>query len=180
MIDYFKAFYKLLGLLLLMAASSCTWVRKTQRSIYDEDLSKHRQTFKKATKDTFQAAQHWNDKNQPPRGSLQAVTEQLDDLLARRKLASERVKRITGYTIQVYAGGSREAAFKVRNKLHTHYPSLQPEIKYDLPNYTVRVGKFIEKLEAYTVYVMLKKHMSQAIIRPISFPNVPQRKPPGN
>lgn len=176
MIDYFQEFRRLLVPLLLMIASSCTWSTKTQRSTYEEDLSKHRQPFKTVTQDTSQDAQHWADQKQAPRGSLQAVTEQLDDLLVRRKLASKQIKRVSGYTIQVYAGGSREAAFKARNKLHTHYPTLQPEVKYVLPNYTVRVGKFIDKLEAYTVYAMLKKHMLQAIIRPISFPNTPQSK----
>lgn len=176
MINRFQMLHRLLVFTLLISISSCTLLTQTQRGAYSEDLSKHRKTFKakKITHDSSQPVQYWDTQKHIPITSLQAVTEQLDVLLERKKLASEQVRHITGYTIQVYTGGSREAAFKVRNQLLMHYAALKPEIKYNLPNYTVRIGKFLDKLEAYAVYAAIKKQMPQAIIRPISLVNAPR------
>ncbi len=80
---------------------------------------------------------------------------------------------IPGYTIQVYIGGSREMAFKMRNLLYEHYPSFHPEVQYKQPNFTVRIGKFLDRLEGYKLYLAIKKLIPQAIIRPTYFPNEP-------
>lgn len=173
MTDQFNAARRLLVSLLLTSASSCTLLTQTQQGTYTEDLSKHRKPLKSAPKEAFHDVREGDKQKHIPAGSLQTVTEQLDDLLERKKLASKQIKSLQGYTIQVYAGGSREAAFKVRNQLYTHYPTLKPEVRYDLPNYTVRIGRFLDKLEAYAVYATIKKHMPQAMIRPTSFANTP-------
>ena len=173
MIDRLQESYRSLAFLLLVSASSCTSLTQTQQGTYSENLAKHRKTFKVTTRNDSKVAQHWDKDKYVPNASLQAVTEQLDYLLERKKLANQQIKHIAGYTIQVYAGGSREAAFKARNKLYKYYPHLQPEVKYDLPNYTVRVGKFLDKLELYSIYTAIKRKMPQAIIRPISLANTP-------
>jgi hypothetical protein len=102
---------------------------------------------------------------------IYAITDQLDSLLARKKAVSKQAKYVQGYTIQVYAGGSRKKAFKLRNDLYTHYPTITPEITYDAPNYTVKLGRFLDTLEAYPAYAAIKKHIPQAIVRPIYFAN---------
>lgn len=167
MIDRFQAPYRFLVFLLLINASSCTSLTQMQRGTYSENLGKHRKTFKATNQEITENVQNYQE--QAHRGSLEAVTEQLDELLAHKKIAHKRIKHITGYTIQIYAGGSKEAAFKARNKLHMYFPSFQAEIKYNLPNYTVRVGRFLDKLEVNSVYAMIKKYIPQAIVRPISF-----------
>lgn len=105
---------------------------------------------------------------------IYAITDQLDHLLARKKAVSAQVKYVQGYAIQVYAGGSRKEAFKVRNDLYIHHPAITPEIIYDAPNYTVRLGKFLDTLEAYPAYAAIKKRIPQAIIRPVYFINKPK------
>jgi hypothetical protein len=87
---------------------------------------------------------------------------------------------IEGYTIQAYAGGSREMAFKICDLLHIHYPSLNPEVQYKQPHFTVRIGKFLDRLEAYKLYIPIKELIPQAIIRPAHFPNEPDLFNPMN
>ncbi len=160
-------------LLLLMTATAGTWGKKDPPSTYSEDLAVHRREFRISQQPVEKPSQKWSKKKPVYVIPMHAVTDQLDYLLAYKKLASEQIKHILGYTIQVYAGGSRKAAFRARNKLYIHYPAIKPEVKYDLPNYTVRIGNFLDQLEAYTVYTAIKKRMPQAIIRPIALANTP-------
>lgn len=156
-----------------MTATAGTWCKKDPQSTYSEDLAVYRKEFQITQQSAEGLSKKWSKKKPTHITPIHAVTNQLDYLLKHKKRASEQIKQVLGYTIQVYAGGSRDAAFRTKNKLHTHYSALNPEVKYDLPNYTVKIGKFLDKLEAYAVYAAIKKHMPQAIIRPISFANKP-------
>jgi|688.fasta_scaffold208531_2 hypothetical protein len=173
MIDHATGRFVGLALLLLTTITAGTWCKKDPQSIYSENLAKHRRQFKLAKATTNRPTQKGYKRRAVHITPIHAVTDQLDYLLARKKAASEQVKYVHGYTIQAYTGGSREEAFKVKSKLYTHYAAITPEVTYDLPNYTVRLGKFLDKLEVYPVYAAIKKHIPQAIIRPIYFVNQP-------
>jgi SPOR domain len=173
MIDRATRRHICLALLLLTTITAGTWCKKDPQSIYSENLAKHRIQFKLAKAAAKKPTQTGHKRKVICITPAHAVTDQLDHLLARKRAVSAQIKYVQGYTIQAYAGGSREEAFKVENKLYTYYPAITPEITYDLPHYTVRLGKFLDKLEAYPVYAAIKKRIPQAIIRPISFVNQP-------
>jgi hypothetical protein len=173
MIDHERGRLVGLALLLLTTITAGTWYTKDPQSVYSENLTKHRRQFKVVKTATKMYTQTRYRSKAVYITPIHAVTDQLDYLLVRKKTVSEQVKYVRGYTIQAYTGGSREDAFKVKNKLCTHYAAITPEVTYDLPNYTVRLGKFLDKLEAYPVYAAIKKHIPQAIIRPIYFVNQP-------
>jgi hypothetical protein len=99
------------------------------------------------------------------------ITQQLHELLADLKLYYEMTEYIPGYTIQVYTGSNRQLAFQIKDKLAETYPNLDVEVQYKQPNFTVRIGKFLERIEAYEIYVGVKKLLPQSIIRPTYFPN---------
>jgi len=173
MIDHTTKRFISLILLLLVTVTAGTWSKKDTQSTYRENLAKHRKRFK-AAKSAVKEIGQTNHKKKPTHITpTHAITDQLDYLLARKKVANEQIKHIQGYTIQAYAGGSRDVAFKIKNKLYKHYPAIEPEVTYDLPHYTVRIGKFLDKLEAYPAYAAIRKWIPQAIIRPISFVNKP-------
>ena len=158
--------------LLFTTATAGTWCSRDTRSTYSENLAPHRQLFKVApvVKKPFKNPHKKKIAYITP---IYAITDQLDDLLARRKAVNEQAAHIQGYTIQVYAGGSRKEAFEIRNELYAHDPTIAPEITYDAPNYTVRLGNFLDTLEAYPTYAVIKKRIPKAIIRPIYFVNKP-------
>ena len=136
---------------------------------YQEQLYVHRQQFSHPPK----YAVALQPVSKPP-NLVQAydVTAQLEDLLQRRKNASKQIKTVPGYIIQVQAH-SRQQALTFRNILHTHFSAAKPEVQYSPPTYTVRIGKFLEKLEAFSLYVAIKNYIPKAIIRPITFLNQP-------
>lgn len=157
----------LLGLLLLTSVS----FKLTQATDYYESLAKHRRTFKldksivsKPIIRRIKKLVHTVPKHD--------ITGQLDYVLACKKERCLQNKHMYGYTVQVYMGGNREEALKIKNKLYMAYPSIAPEVYYNVPNYTVRLGKFLNKLEAYLVYATIRRRAPKAIIRPATFENV--------
>jgi hypothetical protein len=173
MVDYPTRRRVYLALLLFATATAGTWRKDKPRSTYSENLATHRRTFEVATSTAPKPVPIEHKKISAHMVPIDAITDQLEYLLARKKAVSEHIKYVHGYTIQVYTGGNREEAFKIRSRLHTRYSTMTPWVSYDLPRYTVRVGRFLSKLEAYPAYAAIRKHMPQAIIRPICFPNRP-------
>jgi hypothetical protein len=160
--------------LLLAIVTSGTWCNTDTLSTYSENLAVHRKQFKVVKSVVKKPGQISCKKKTTHICPTHAITDQLDYLLARKKAVSEHAKYVQGHTIQVYTGSSRKEAFKIRNDLYTYYPAIVPEIVYEAPNYTVRLGKFLDTLEAYPTYAAIRKRIPQAIIRPVYFMNQPK------
>lgn len=172
--DYATKRLTSLALLLLVITSTAgTWRRKNAQSAYSENLAVHRKQFKITKTTNRKLGRKVYRKKTGYIPLVHAINDQLDYLLARKKAVNEKEKYILGYTIQVYAGRSREKAFQIKHKLYARYPTITPEVIYRLPNYTVSIGRFLDKLEAYPTYDTIRRWMPQAIIRPTSFINRP-------
>jgi hypothetical protein len=182
MVDHPMRCHVCLVLLLFATVTAGTWRKEQHQSTYSENLAAHRKKFGVVTSTTPKLTQTGHRKKSAHLVPISAITDQLDYLLARKKEASEHLKYVHGYTVQVYTGSNREEAFKIRSRLHTQYPTMMPSVSYDLPHYTVQVGKFLNKLEAYPTYAAIRRHMPQAIIRPRCFLNKPHafRNKPSN
>ncbi|WP_154855943.1 hypothetical protein [Cyclobacterium xiamenense] len=63
---------------------------------------------------------------------------------------------LTGYTILIYSGVDREAAFEIRNEAYTEIPDIQTYMEYEQPRYLVKVGRYINKIEALATYEKMK------------------------
>ena len=101
----------------------------------------------------------------------QDVTQQLEEILANIIKKNDDIDYITGYTIQVYSGASRENADMVKSEIYRQLPDARPKRNYVSPNFIVRVGSFLEKIEAQKSYSELKAHFPQATLIPIRIPN---------
>jgi hypothetical protein len=98
--------------------------------------------------------------------SKQAVTESVSSSQAVDKDLSDLKKRIydknksepffTGYTVLVFSGVDRNAAFKTRDDLTMYFPDLSPEMQYQQPRYLVKIGQYAYKMEAQQVFSRLK------------------------
>lgn len=135
-------------------------LQKLKKGIYEEDLAPYRIEFCKRSKAP----------SKEPKAPLKAPldqTQRLEELLAKRKAAYEGANCLKGYTIQVYMGDSRTAALKAQDLASTFaYP---PRFHYRQPHYTVQLGFFSNRLEAYFVYLTLVKKLPSAMIRPCMF-----------
>jgi len=132
-----------------------------KKGIYDENLAPYRIEYFKGPKAIKK------------RSSLPLIcpldqTSCLLDRLKQRKLAYAQLNWLKGYTIQLYTGSSRTAALKAQESVATYaYP---PKLHYRQPYYTVQLGFFGDRLEAYFVYLTLVKKIPSAMIRPSMLP----------
>jgi len=69
-----------------------------------------------------------------------------------------------GYRIQILGGTSRDEAYKVRGKFKYQYSQYQTYLTYNSPYFKVRVGDFIERLDAYRFLQQIKPKFSGAFM----------------
>lgn len=95
-----------------------------------------------------------------------AVTGEVDTILDSiyRDNLSKGV--VDGYTIQVYSGIKREDALNVKKKLMQSLPDIESDVQYRQPNFRVRTGKYLTRLEAQKDYLAVKKYFPNAIVIP--------------
>lgn len=163
------------GILFLMVAlTACTGLRKpgSTYSAYSENITSLRPRYDEKLSD-IQKEDTLENRIDPQvkREPQQDVTEKLDEILNEIIKKNEEIDYASGYTIQVYSGASRENADMVKSEIYKQMPSSRPKVGWVAPNFKVRVGNFIEKIEAQKHYSELKQHFPQAILIPIRIPN---------
>lgn len=138
------------------------------KNAYQEDISFLREDY---TLDEPEASANENTVELPITGTIDPqndITTELDSKLER--IAEEnKSKLVSGYTIQVYTGASRETANNAKDMVYRVVPDARPQIQYVQPNYKVKVGRFINRIEAQKTYTMLKKQFPSAMIIPERF-----------
>jgi len=73
-------------------------------------------------------------------------------------------KIVKGFRVQLFAGGSKMEALKVKADFLNHTQDYIAEIIYQSPNFKVRVGNFRDRLEAYRFLKIYKKEFPSAFI----------------
>jgi len=164
-----QVIFVLLGSFLLSACASKVTTSSSSGSKYSEDLSVWRpEAIEK--KDT---ARSNNTPSAPERvrtdeyvEAQYAVTDQVDAVLDSIHRANLSNGFVDGYTIQVYSGIKREDALNVKKKMTQTLPELESDVQYRQPNFRVRTGRYLSRLEAQHDYLSVKKHFPNAIVIP--------------
>jgi hypothetical protein len=165
---------QLIGVVLygFMLTGTCPNCTDDGLSAYAEDLSAHRTLFVAPPIETYKPLSVPKHKSSNTHFTVSCdITSRLQQLLLDLKAYHEMTKSIAGYTIQGYNGTSRQLAFQIKDQLCAHFDYLNAEVQYKQPNFTVQIGRFLDQLEAYPLYLRIKKFLPQAIIRPAWFPN---------
>ncbi len=147
------------------ACSPSTTSTTSSVEVYSEDLSVHRPKYViPETKTDAQVAEEKNNVVYPePQFD---VTSQVNSVLDSIVKLRADIKYVDGFTIQVYSGTSSDEAKLARGKVYSVLPDSSPTLKYDEPNFKVKVGNFYSRLEAQKSYAQLKLRFSSAIIIP--------------
>lgn len=157
--------YGLVGLFLFTACSKSTLPGTSDTETYREDLSFLRPEYempKLATDTTLQEEVSDYSHVTPSRD----VTKKLNVILDSIDILRKDVRYIDGYTIQVYSGTNSEEARLARGKVYAIIPGSHPILKFEEPNFKVKVGKYYTRIEAQQTYAQLKKKFPNAIIIP--------------
>lgn len=160
----------IIALFFLAACSSKVTTSSTTGSgKYSEDLSGLRKVEPLPT-DTLKATGTGNTelKRNPaiylePRHSINQSLDVVLDSIDRIHLANGVVD---GYTIQLYSGVQRDEALDVRKQVATMLPQIDADMQFVQPNFRVRAGKYMNRLEAQKDYMTVKRYFPNAIIIP--------------
>lgn len=154
----------LLGyLILVFLLGSCNLVKKVSSrpdayESYTEDLSENRITFPDLAEEEEKMA------SEATTSSELAIDEDLEIAMKSFKDSNKSERYWNGYTVLVYSGVDRDDAFKTRNDLFTNFPDLKSDMQYQQPRYLIKVGKFINRVEALAYFHKLQDTFPSARI----------------
>ena len=159
-----------LGLALLIAGCASptkTTTTSTTGGKYSEDLSIYRPKPEQVAPNTTTTTNPSDTRKQTayvePRYTVNKKVDVVLDSIDRYNLQS---KAIDGFTIQIYSGLKREEALNAKKTLATTLPTLEADVQYAQPNFRVKVGKYLSRLDAQKDFVEVKKRFPTAIIIP--------------
>ncbi|MFD2034319.1 hypothetical protein ACFSKL_05930 [Belliella marina] len=143
------------GIVLVFLLGSCNLIKKVggdtdKFDSYQEDLSPTRISFPSMEDQSVTATP-----SETFNGSL-AVDEDLEYALRKFADKNRSERYYSGFTVLVYSGVDRDAAFGTRNELYSRFPNIKTEMEYQQPRYLVKVGKFTNRIEAQAYYNKLK------------------------
>jgi hypothetical protein len=97
---------------------------------------------------------------------LQLVNKQVDAILDTISIQNRALRFAVGYRIQIYAGNLRTEADDAKLFVYQNYPELIPYIAFISPTYRVKVGDFMNKLDAECYLQQVRQQFASAIILP--------------
>ena len=111
---------------------------------------------------------------QKRRGTIQIVGDRkVTELVNTHVEFNERVKTIPGFRIQIASetgSNSKAKAFSVKEKFLQEYPEISAYLVFDEPNFKVKVGDFITKLDAFVFMQKIKSQYPCTIIKDNVYP----------
>ena len=158
---------KFLSLLTLLFA--CKPSSQSSKSIqsYEEDLS----IYWKGLPEDEDRQTTVSDKvlpaSPPPISHIRAELDSVNSMFIFR---NSQIIKWDGYTIQVYSGLSREAAYAAKRQVKRKMPKLQVRLDYFQPLYRVKCGTYFDQLAAHRVHKKLLQNFPKALLLPEKIP----------
>lgn len=155
-----------LVLIVVVACSPGAVPTASDAERYKEDISYLRPTYAK-TVDSVDTVS--TSKNEHLEEAIEAkfdITEELNTILDSIDVIRKDKRFVDGFTIQVYSGYDSEEATKARGKVYSILENSRPSLKFEEPNFKVKVGKYYSRLEAQRDYALIKEKFSSALIIP--------------
>ncbi len=139
----------------------------TSVSSFKDDLSGFRPVYAtEEAKNNSGASQPSENKPVAKGKPVGDITKKLDIILDTIAVTNKNIRYAQGYRVQIYSGNSSVDANKARDRSYALLPDITPHIVYVQPNFRVKVGDFIDRLEAQRVYVALQAEFPSALIVP--------------
>jgi hypothetical protein len=160
-----NTFYSILFILLLAILSNCTKKTVSQKSnaVFKDDLSAYRPQYKPEEKTETPAGKAIGS-TQNNTKPTHDITARLDTTLQVIATQNKSLRYAQGYRIQIYSGNNREEANKARDRSYALFPDITPHFVYNQPTFRVKVGDFIDRLEAQRVYAGLITEFPNAMV----------------
>jgi hypothetical protein len=166
----YSIFIALISILIAGCSSKVTTTGTSGTGKYSEDLSVWRPDTVKPVDSV--ATSPFPERTRTNRyvEAQHSVTAQVDAVLDSIYEQNLGKGFVDGYTIQVYSGIKREDALNNKKKMTQSLPDLESDVQYMQPNFRVRTGKYLTRLEAQKDYLVVKRYFPNAIVIPDRIP----------
>jgi hypothetical protein len=142
---------------------------KTPDGSYDEDLSVYRPKYNKKKTDvassTTKTTGNTSTKSTPTDKPMH-VNQKLDEASDAMANKNKNIKFANGFRIQIYVGNDKKSADDVKINIYQNFQELNPYISYNFPTYKIRVGDFLNRMDAERYLTQLKETYPGSIILP--------------
>ena len=159
-----RLFFHIVFLTSLIIAGSCASVKpqKHKKYKFDDDLTNFRPSYQ--ISDTLYQAVNIKliDTLIIPE---KHINSSLDAVLVRISENNKDLK-IPVYRVQVFSNIDREKAKQAKRDVYQKFLDVDVSIDYYSPNFRIRVGYFIHRLNAYRMYIALKDDFKNVLIVP--------------
>ena len=140
---------------------------KKNEKDYEEDLSQYRLRFKSANEtETSTESQPIQASKTTYSDSPLHVNKKLDAILDTIAMRNKSVKFTNGFRIQIYVGNDRKSADDAKIYTYQKYPEIFPYLSYQQPIYKVKIGDFLNRMDAERYYSDIKDLYPSAMILP--------------
>jgi len=100
-------------------------------------------------------------------GAVEVIADQRIDRLINRRAEFHRIdSSAAGFRIQIFATTERQDIKLAKEQFEFKYPGVAIYMKYDSPNYKLRVGDFSTKLEAQYWFQKLREEYPTLFLVP--------------
>ena len=133
----------------------------------NEDLSQYRPIYKSANEPEIIST----EKRTPITSSTVTdgplhVNKRLDALLDTIAMHNKSIKFTNGFRIQIYVGNDRKAADDAKIFTYQTYPEIFPYLSFQQPIYKVKIGDFLNRMDAEKYFTDIKDLYPSAMILP--------------
>ena len=94
------------------------------------------------------------------------VNRRLDAILDTIAIRNKSMKFTNGFRIQIYVGNDRKSADDAKIYTYQKYPEIFPYLSYQQPIYKVKIGDFLNRMDAERYYSDVKDLYPSAMILP--------------
>ena len=141
---------------------------KKNDKVYEEDLSQYRPKFKAINEVGTQPSESQVVQSSKPTisDSPLHVNKRLDAILDTIAMRNKSVKFTNGFRIQIYVGNDRKAADDAKIYTYQKYPEIFPYLSFQQPIYKVKIGDFLNRMDAERYFSDIKETYPSAMILP--------------
>lgn len=139
---------------------------------YSEDISLLRKTDAVDSSKNSTPIKNPNAKKDPAVyvEARHAINQSVDVVLDSIDRYNLRQGVVDGFTIQLYSGVQRDEALNIKKQVATMLPNIDADLQFVQPNFRVRAGKYVSRVEAQKDYMTVKRYFPNAIVIPERIP----------
>ncbi len=162
----------LITLCILLGSAGCSKKTIPQKSTdeiidYTDDLSAYRPSVSALEQGNPEVKEVIQNDSLKSVYDISGKLNVLLDTIRQRNFDSGELE---GFTILVYSGTNETEAGRIRNRLYDIVPDLEARVRYSLPTYFVKIGRFYQQVEAQPLYLEIRKYYPDATVVPDKFP----------